>query len=206
MKRRMSLVGLIVLLVGFSSAAGAQDKRPDQAAIVDSFKQKIQEVLNKENLDKGVERATVVSSEAKTSAVHVKRKMVHKDGTPCGAFHSGWCHDIWVDDSGAEYINSAGKPCDPAQHPDACHVMGKPKLVWTKLYTAVVSKYSFDVKVTDSLVTPYTGILSYTEVSWFTAEHPTKEEAEKDNNFTSSLPNSFTLTYGYQDGKWVFLK
>ncbi len=65
---------------------------------------------------------------------------------------------------------------------------------------------SFDVKLTDSLVTPYTGILTYTEVSWSTAKHATKEEAEKDSNFTSSLSNSHTFTYGYQNGMWNLLK
>jgi hypothetical protein len=202
------LVALAVFLTGFLGPVQAQDKRPDQAAIVDSFKQKIQEVLNKENSDKGWDHATVVSSEAKPSAVHAKKKYLHKDGTPCSSIPWG-CYLRWVDDSGTQYVNSAGKPCDPTEHPETCHVMGKPavkNLVWFKGYTALVSDYGFDVRVTDSLVTPYTGILRYSQVSWFTAEHPTKEEAEKDNNFISSLSNSFTFTYGYQDGQWKLLK
>jgi hypothetical protein len=79
-------------------------------------------------------------------------------------------------------------------------------VVWQRRYTATVSQYGFDVKVTDSLVTPYTGVLSYDEVTWLTAEHPTQKEAEQDNNFTSSLKSSHTSTYGYQEGKWVLLK
>ena len=63
-------------------------------------------------------------------------------------------------------------------------------VLWRKQYTETVSQYGFDVKVTDSLVTPYTGVLSYDEVVWLTAEHPTEKEAEQDNSFTSSLKNS----------------
>jgi hypothetical protein len=200
-------VASAVFLIGFSGAVQAQDKPRDQAAIVDSFKQKIQEVLNKENSDKGVGHAAVVSSEAKTPATPPKSHIVKKDGTPCNiVFHTGRCYEVWTDASGAQYVDNKGKWCNPNLHPDTCHVMGKPNLVWTKLYNETVSKYSFDVKVTDSLVTPYTGILSFTEVLWFTAEHPTKEEADKDNNFISSLSTSVTFTYGYQDGQWKLLK
>ncbi len=211
---KKSLIGLAVLLVGFSGAGWTQDNRPSQAAIVDSFKQKIQDVLKDDNSRRGVEHATVMSRPVEAPpppAPHAKRKVVHKDGTPCGAFHSGWCHSVWVDDCGAEYVNSAGKPCDPTEHPDNCHAgtpAAKPSvnLVWRKLYSETVSQHGFDVKVTDSLVTPYTGVLSYDEVTWFTAAHPTQKEAEQDNNFTSSLKTSHTSTYGYQEGKWVLLK
>ena len=208
------LIGLAVLLVGFSGAARTQDTRPSQAAIVDSFKQNIQDVLKDDNARRGVEHATVVSRSVEAPpppAPHAKRKMVHKDGTPCGAFHSGWCHDVWVDDSGAEYVNAAGKPCDPTEHPDTCHTgtsATKPpvKLAWRKEYTETVSQYGFDVKVTDSLVTPYTGVLNYKEVILATAEHPTQKEAEQDNSFSPYLNIPLTFTYGYQDGKWVPLK
>ena len=183
---------LVVLIVSFSAVA-AQDKPPDKTVIVDSFKQKIQEVLSDENLSTGLEHATVVSTEA--SVLPGKKKMVHQDGTPCSAFHTGMCHYIWLDDSGAEYINSAGKPCG-----------GNTCVAWTKVFIATVSTYSFDVKLTDSLVTPYTGILTYSEVLWSTAMHATKKEAEKDSNFTSSHNDSHTFSYGYQNEKWNLLK
>lgn len=198
---KVSLLFLIPFLV-FSSSS-AQDK-PSQAAVVDSFKQKIHDVLGIENAVSGKEHVSVISNEA-TTPVHAKRKMVHKDGSPCGAFHSGWCHDIWVDDSGEQFLDDTGKPCDPAQRPN-CHVSGPPHVVWRKSYSEPISDYSFDVKVTDSLVTPYTGVLSYKQVFWETAEHPTKEEAQADNNFVRSLTGPQTFTYGYQEGQWKLLK
>jgi len=79
-------------------------------------------------------------------------------------------------------------------------------LAWRKEYTETVSQYGFDVKVTDSLVTPYTGVLNYKEVILATAEHPTQKEAEQDNSFSPYLNIPLTFTYGYQDGKWVPLK
>ncbi len=45
-----------------------------------------------ENLATGLEHAAVVSTEA--SVFPGKKKMVHKDGTPCGAFHTGGCHYV----------------------------------------------------------------------------------------------------------------
>ena len=210
---KKSLIGLAVLLAGFSGAGWTQDNRPSQAAIVDSFKRKIQDVLKDDNSRRGVEHATVVSHSVEApppAAPHAKKKYLHKDGSPCGSAPWG-CYLRWVDDSGAEYVNGAGKPCDPTQHPDTCHTGASPakppvNLVWRRLYTETVSQYGFDVKVTDSLVTPYTGVLSYDEVTWFTAEHPTQNEAEQDNNFTASLKSPHTSTYGYQEGKWVLLK
>jgi hypothetical protein len=228
------LVGLVVFFVGFSGAVWAQDKRPDQAAIVDSFKQKIQDVLKAENSKRGPEHAEFVSRNVETPAppaapviVPIQGKglmagYVLKDGSPCKTWHTGRCYQGFTDSSGALYVNSKGVPCNPEKNPDTCSANGvtaaaklaaakaaaKPivNVLWRKRYTATVSEFGFDVRVTDSLVTPYTGVFSYSEVIWLTAEHPTKEEAEQDSNFTSSLQSSHTLTYGYQDGKWVFLK
>jgi hypothetical protein len=222
---KKSLIGLAVLLVGFSGAA--QDKRPDQAAIVDSFKQKIHDVLMAENSKRGPEHSELVSRNVETPAAPVivpiqgKGLMagyVNKDGSPCKTWHTGRCYQGFTDSSGALYVDSKGVPCNPEKHPDTCSANGvtaaaklaaaKPivNVLWRKRYTATVSEFGFDVKVTDSLVTPYTGVLSYDEVTWFTTEHPTQKEAEQDNSFTSSLKSSHTSTYGYQDGKWVLLK
>jgi len=231
---KKSLIGLAVLLVGFSGAGWTQDNRPSQAAIVDSFKQKIQDVLKAENSKRGPEHAEFVSRNVETPAppaapviVPIQGKglmagYVYKDGSPCKTWHSGRCYQGFTDSSGALYVNSKGVPCNPEKNPDTCSANGvtaaaklaaakaaaKPivNVLWRKQYTETVSQYGFDVKVTDSLVTPYTGVLSYDEVTWFTAEHPTQKEAEQDNNFTSSLKTSHTSTYGYQEGKWVLLK
>ncbi len=231
---KKSWVGWAFLLVGFSGAALAQDKSPDKAAIVDSFKQKIQDVLKAENSKRGPERAEFVSRNVETPAppvapviVPVQGKgllagLVLKDGSPCKTWHTGRCYDGFTDSSGALYVNSKGVPCNPEKHPDTCSANGvtaaaklaaakaaaKPivNVLWRKRYTATVSEFGFDVRVTDSLVTPYTGVFTYSEAIWLTAEHPTKEEAEQDNKFTPGSSNSYTYTYGYQDGKWVLQK
>jgi hypothetical protein len=193
-----------VLLMVVATGRGQEAKRSDQASIVDSFKKMLQEQFEYENADKGVSHATVVSTPSDAPA-HAKHRMVHKDGTPCGAFHTGWCHWVWVDENGAQYLNNAGKPCDPA-HAPACKVPGKPPiLMWSKEYWDTVSDYSFDVKVTDSLVTPYVGVVTFKQVHWSTAKHATKEEAEADNNFARTLTAPVTHRYGYQDGQWKLL-
>lgn len=221
-------IGFSVLLVGFSGALLAQNNRPDQAAVVASFKQNIQDVLKEENSKRGPEHAGLVSRSVATPAAPVIVRIpgkglmagyVHKDGSPCKAINMGGrCYEGFTDNSRALYIDSKGVPCNPEKHPDTCFANGvsagaklaaaKPivNLLWRKRYAETLSQYGFDVKVTDSLVTPYTGVLSYDEVVWLTAEHPTEKEAEQDNSFTSSLKNSQTSTYGYQEGKWVLLK
>jgi hypothetical protein len=219
--------GFSVLLAGFSGALLAQNNRPDQAAVVASFKQNIQDVLKEKNSKRGPEHVELVPRSVATPAPPVivrisgKGRMaghVLKDGSPCKVMHTGWCYEGFTDNSGALYIDSKGVPCNPEKHPDTCFANGvsagaklaaaKPivNLLWRKRYAETLSQYGFDVKVTDSLVTPYTGVLSYDEVVWLTAEHPTEKEAEQDNSFTSSLKNSQTSTYGYQEGKWVLLK
>jgi hypothetical protein len=66
-----------------------------------------------------------------------------------------------------------------------------------------VGTYGIDVRKTDSLITPYVGIL---ELKWddhYSSCMSTKEKAQAESDL--SLPGSFTYryTYGFQDGKWV---
>jgi hypothetical protein len=224
---RSALVILTVSLMVLSGLAWAQEKRPDQAAIVDSFKEKIQDVLKAENSKRGPEHAEFVSRNEETPAppviVPIQGKgfnggWVLKDGSPCKTWRTVGtrCYQGFTDSSGALYVDIKGVPCNPEKHPDTCSADGvtaaaklaaaKPiiHVVWRKQYTAAVSEFSFDVKVTDSLVTPYTGVFSYNEVILLTAEHPTKEEAAQDNQF---IPHSrsCTETYGHQEGQWVLL-
>jgi hypothetical protein len=240
-KLSKGLVGLAVLLVVFSGAAWAQDKQPDKAAIVASFKQKIQDVLKDANSYTRPEYAVAVSRDIEIPAppappvapviVPVQGKgmmagFVNKDGSPCKTWHTSRCYQGFTDDHGALYVNSKGVPCNPNNKPDTCTANGvtaaakraaaeaaaavasKPSVrtVWWRSYAAPVLQYDFDVKVTDSLVTPYTAVLSYSQVFWSTADHSTKEEAVQDNDFTRSETHPHTATYGYQEGKWVLLK
>jgi hypothetical protein len=60
----------------------------------------------------------------------------------------------------------------------------------TYTYTAELTDTEYDIKKTDSIVTPYTGIVKY-NLTWI---------AEGDR-----LPGvHIEATYAYQDGQWVF--
>ena len=230
---KSTLISLAVSLMVFAGVGLAQDNKPSQAAIVASFKQNIQEVLKAENSNRGPEHAEIVSRNIENPpapilpmVVPVQGKgmmagYVNKDGSPCKTWHSGRCFQGFTDGSGTLYVDAKGNPCNPEKHPDACTANGmtaaaklaaakaaaKPtvNVVWRKRYTATVSEFAFDVRVTDSLVTPYTGVFNYTEQIWLTPEHATKEDAAHDNNFTLFSSPSMTETYGLQEGKWVLL-
>lgn len=63
----------------------------------------------------------------------------------------------------------------------------------------------YDVKRTDSLVNPIVGIVSFTLVIEQTALLPSKEDAERANDFLKSdQPFKVFLTYGYKDDRWLF--
>jgi hypothetical protein len=223
---------LIIVLAGSSHCALAQTRPFDQTGIVDSFKQKLQEVLKSENSQRGPEHAELVSRNVEIPApptppvvvpIHSSglAGFVNKDGSPCKVFHTGRCYQAFADNAGTLYVDNKGVPCAPEKHQDTCTANGltaaaklaaaqaaaKPttSIVWGKRYTATVSEFGFDVRVTDSLVTPYTGVFTYKQIVFLTAEHATKEEAEKDRNFTPSSPLSCTETFGQQEGKWVSL-
>jgi hypothetical protein len=230
---KRSLIRLAVSLMVLSGVGLAQDNKPSQAAIVASFKQNIQEVLKVENSKRGPEHAELVSRNIEIppppippvivpiTGKGIMAGAVNKDGSPCKTWHSGRCFQGFRDSSGTLYVNGKSNPCNPEKHPDDCTANGmtaaaklaaakaaaKPTInvVWRKRYTATVSEFGFDVRLTDSLVTPYTGVFSYSEEIWLTPEHATKEDAAHDYNFALFSSPSMTETYGLQEGKWVLL-
>jgi hypothetical protein len=76
---------------------------------------------------------------------------------------------------------------------------------WRKYYSEIYD-YHWDVKVTDSLVSPYIGTESELSEVHLTAPHPTKAEAQKDDNFVNvNGPTLVTTTWTYSDGRWNFV-
>jgi len=73
---------------------------------------------------------------------------------------------------------------------------------WWRRYADPVPGFYCDVKPNDSLVSPYIGTYTYTEVFYITKEHNKKEQAERDNKFKTHA-GQFRSDYYYQEGKWV---
>lgn len=66
--------------------------------------------------------------------------------------------------------------------------------------------YSIDIRKTDSLISPYVGVLEFELVGHETRVHASKEEALADNDFgpeTEGFVIEHRHTYAFQDGKWV---
>jgi len=78
----------------------------------------------------------------------------------------------------------------------------KTKFLWTRIYDDPVENYDIDVKATDSLVSPYIGILKFTSVGHGNGPHTSREAAEKDQKF-QVVSSAERLEFNYQDGKWV---
>jgi hypothetical protein len=74
---------------------------------------------------------------------------------------------------------------------------------WAKEYFAPDSNYGIDVKATDSLISPYSGVCEFTMTRRWTAYHSTKEDAEQDNNFINVESVKHKHTYAFQEGHWV---
>jgi hypothetical protein len=71
-----------------------------------------------------------------------------------------------------------------------------------------VSNLKFDVKKTDSLVTPIVGFVNFDLITDQTDLYQTKEEAEASKVFDPKFitPYQISLTYTYRNGKWSFSK
>lgn len=83
------------------------------------------------------------------------------------------------------------------------HIIGGPGKGWHKVKDEP-GEYSIDVRRTDSLVTPYTGILQFSLTGYATVDHPTREEAERDTAFVKDLGRvTHEHTYAFQEGQWV---
>ena len=81
---------------------------------------------------------------------------------------------------------------------------GKPTK-WVKSKVEVVGDYSIDVQKTNSLISPYTGILIYQIGVSSTERVETRAAAEALFVFPSEpkYPMSYKITFAYQNDKWV---
>lgn len=74
---------------------------------------------------------------------------------------------------------------------------------WAKIYFEPSLDYGVDVRKTDSLVSPYVGVLEFTLIRHFTKFHPSESDAEADNSFVQTTSTNHRHTYAFQDNKWV---
>lgn len=74
---------------------------------------------------------------------------------------------------------------------------------WAKEYFEPLPDAGIDVRKTDSLVSPYMGVVEFTLITRYTTFHKTRTEAEADNNFVQTRQTKHRHTYAYQDGSWV---
>jgi hypothetical protein len=58
-------------------------------------------------------------------------------------------------------------------------------------YAELTGEYSMDIKTTDSIISPFTGIVDY-NIRWYA------------NSRMVSFPVIIKAIYAYQDGQWVF--
>lgn len=73
---------------------------------------------------------------------------------------------------------------------------------WCKQKTSVYGS-SIDVKKTNSLMTPYEGILIYNQMVWI-CKGKTKEEVEASTHYIApDYTDVCKIVFSYQDGKWI---
>lgn len=76
---------------------------------------------------------------------------------------------------------------------------------WVKVsFEPVKQSVSYNILLAKSSTVPYVGVLQFAMIRHFTAFHQTKEEAEKDNDFSSDADSwTHRYTFTYQNGAWV---
>jgi hypothetical protein len=74
---------------------------------------------------------------------------------------------------------------------------------WAKKFHEALDGYRFDVRKTNSLVTPYIGELLFDIKRGKTAFHNTREKAENDDTPISQSIIKHKHTYAFQNGKWI---
>lgn len=74
--------------------------------------------------------------------------------------------------------------------------------VWNRTKFEITS-YKYDITTTDSIIHPYKSTVTCKTKFYSTKDYTTEEEATKDYNFVDVYESDSTLTYYYEDGKWV---
>lgn len=78
------------------------------------------------------------------------------------------------------------------------------KRYWSRCYIDRIKDYTVDVQKTNSVTTPYTATVSFTQGFYCGPERTSEAEASADTDFKPNLLSGlpFTLHYVYRDGKW----
>lgn len=190
--RKRLLVGVVgVSLIILPGLLAAQDKAPDKAAIVESFKAKMLDVWKDLDCHSGISQAKLEKASVSTGNV------------------------VWYRIDPAR--RNRGALCTDKHHRDCVQlyelVDGRRRAYQS--YTPLKNR-EFGVTSSDSLVTPYVGVLRFYYVTYVTSPHLTSDWAEGDSDFhnvkISSYVESdlagFTETifqvekFGYHDGQW----
>jgi hypothetical protein len=74
---------------------------------------------------------------------------------------------------------------------------------WAKWSFEPVGPPNIDVRKSDSLISPYTGVCEFTLAKYYTALHKSAEEARADDKFVGEEESKHRHTYAFQDGHWV---
>lgn len=75
---------------------------------------------------------------------------------------------------------------------------------WRKSKCVALPDYSYDVKKTDSITTPYTAYLIYKMYVLVSPAFDTKEMAENTETFKENkTPNVYRISFSYQNGSWI---
>jgi hypothetical protein len=109
----------------------------------------------------------------------------------------------------SEIIKSFNKTVSDFIH---MHIDQRPTVVkagcgWLKQYYEPSTDYRIDVRKTDSIVSPYLGVVEFIVIRHYTECHKTQGEAEKDDAFTDHLGNIEPAThrdrFALQEKVWV---
>ncbi len=165
-----------ICMLACSIQSLAQDKPTDKSVVIASFKAKASETITKENLAAGQE--------------HAKSRTLHIPAADL----------VWV-------VKKDGSPCQDKSHRHCQEVLRDRDDYWREYYDPVSLKdCEINVRATDSLTSPYHGILSYHRHDYRTAVHTTKIEAEQDSKFHQvggEHPVHVVIEFDYRDGSWV---
>jgi hypothetical protein len=92
-------------------------------------------------------------------------------------------------------------------HIQQSHPVEKVGCGWKKLYFEPSANYRIDVQKTNSIVSPYLGVVEFNVIRHDTKCHKTQAEAEKDDSFSSDVGGYATTTHKdtfvYQEKMWV---
>jgi hypothetical protein len=89
------------------------------------------------------------------------------------------------------------------EHAVYCPNLGPGATGYVKAAYEPDAGYTIDVRKTDSLITPYIGILKLQWNKRYSDCEDTREKAQAQSNLSHPDSLEYRYTYGFQDGEWV---